>query len=82
MGGPSAAAAAPTTPAVEVAPLFEKKLSKEEKKALAAAKKAERDAKKASKKAETGDADAAAKKAETDADAGAIEEQLEATSIT
>ena len=49
-GGPSAAAAAPAAPAVDVKPLFEKKLSKDEKKAAAAAKKAERDAKKAGKK--------------------------------
>ena len=41
---------ASATPAVEVKPLFEKKLTKEEKKAAAAAKKAEREAKKAGAK--------------------------------
>ena len=54
-GGPAASSeAAPATPAVDVKPLFEKKLSKEEKKAAAAAKKAERDAKKKAKAGEDG----------------------------
>ena len=53
-GGPATSSEAPATPAVDVKPLFEKKLSKEEKKAAAAAKKAERDAKKKAKAGEDG----------------------------
>ena len=45
----------PSMPAVDVKPLFEKKLTKEEKKAQAAAKKSEREAKKGAKKDPDGD---------------------------
>ena len=55
---PSAPEASASAAAVDVKPLFEKKLTKEEKKAAAAAKKAEREAKKAgAKKAGAEEAD-------------------------
>ena len=69
------AAAEPAMPAVDVKPLFEKKLTKEEKKAAAAVKKAEREAKKAAAAA-SGAADPEGE------DAAAVAEGVDAMTVT